>query len=707
MALEPYARRVALEDMPGFRVSTPEVADPGNAFRGVGRSLLNAAEPILQDEAQREAIKAAGVADIAKDEAGNFIRPPAPPGGGLVYRASYDKAMNARYSSQVVKAGEDVFAVYGREHRDDPEAYKAAMVGYVEGVLKGVDPTVRAEVEIDLTREVSERYRGASQLKAARDEQATVNGWQLEYRQRMEAATKIFEVGGPDAPARAQVEFDAANVAVAELQKLGEISPQGAGAMMRAAQGDFAEGQAAFKSQQFIGTLGQVLPQMDDTELQRMTYWGIGLDDGGTVQGMDFKTFMEQAPDKTARALIGRMTGNVLADRIAAANAQAQADRDAALQNTTEKVITAIKDANRNPVMGYSDEEVAAVEADYNSRGLAHVQMQSAEGRVSTLKDIATAGFMPIGVVEYIEGQINGNEVANVAQFVQDLQLIRTKGVWVGQRVYEQLSPETRATIEFDETMRRAGLPPSVRRANLEAARRGDLPKPDEVQAAYKPQRPGDPGYAEQRTAAIAKALGLTPAQAQAAIVPGRDFDAMLRVNFQLYAGNPTKAMEATAKSISGGWIKNASFVGGIGPKDLVTAGFTHGELNLALLSDRSKNPTGATIQGGPGGYARLRPISDNPAKGFGIYEVQLFTPSGRPIGSYPVDMDKAMGPAQAAAARRREAATQANIAKAQAGGPAWVVSRDARGGVQYIPNPNRKDLPQRPKPTRTTPFGQ
>ncbi len=699
MAIEPYRRAVAVQDMPGSRTALPEVQDVGPAFQGLGRSLLQTAEPYLRDKAEREAIEAAGVADIAKDEQGNYIRPPAKPGGGLVYNQIYDRAMDERYAGVVVKEAENTFNRMSAEHRNDPEALLAAMQGHAEGVLKAVDPRVRAQVEINLSREVSERFRGVTQLKAARDEQATVNGLQLEYRTRTEKAVEILRLGGPDAVARADVEFAGARKAVTDLQKLGEISPTGAGAMIRSAEGDYAEAGRVNTSQGNLRALGPTIKDLDDTELQRLSYWGLGIDDGGKVGNMDFAGFGTAFPDKTTAQLVGRVSSNVLGDRIAERNAAAAAAAAAQQQQTAQAILTAIKDDNFNPALGYSKEQVAAIEQGYSSTGSAHDQMQTPQGRQNTLAYLANYGLMPQGVVDYVEGQIMGNQVGNISEFMQNVQMVRSKGVWVGQRLYEQLSPQARATLEFDETMRRAGIPDSVRAARLEEARRGDLPTRDEVVAAYRPTRQGAPDYSAQRTAAIASALGLTPQQAQAAVLPGRDFDALLRVNFKLYAGDPAKAMQMTARSIAAGWIKNDAFVGGVGPKDLATAGFTIKELSDALLSDRSKNPTGARIEGGPGGYARLRPISDNPTPGFGIYEVQLFTPNGRPTGSFPVDMDVALRGAIRSAGQRRQQESAARMRAAFDAMPRFVVGTDPRDGkVGYIP---KQILPTAPADVR------
>src|SRR6187551_2342984 len=162
MALEPYQRRIGVEIPQGTDTRVAQVADVGPAIGNLGKSLLQEAEPFLQERAQNAAIEAVGVANIVKDAEGNFIRPPAPPGGGLVYASVYNQAMDDRYTERVVKDAENRFAEIAALHPNDPRGYMSMMEAYSVGVLEGVAPRVRAAVDVALSREMSERYRGAN-----------------------------------------------------------------------------------------------------------------------------------------------------------------------------------------------------------------------------------------------------------------------------------------------------------------------------------------------------------------------------------------------------------------------------------------------------------------------------------------------------------------------------------------------------------------
>lgn len=701
MAIEPYQRAIAVQDKQGSSTALPEIVDGGAAFSGLGRSLLAAADPILERKAEKEAVEAAGVATVAKDENGNFIRPPAPVGRGTAFVDTYDKVMNDRYANAVVKGAEETFDTMAAAHRNDPEGLLAAMHGHAIGLLKAVDPQVRASVDTALAREISERHRGVSQLKAANDWQALTNGLRDDINSHHRAALAILASGGDtkDVTARAQVEFDAAMKSAGQLEQLGETSALSTGATARDMTSAFVRPLELRTSQDNAKVFGPMMATLSDEQLATVGYWGKGLVNPkikSIAGGIDIDGFQHMFPDEGFRSGIATAADKMLSDRQAAQRAAAADAAATAQLKTTQQMLTELRARDIDPQGGNSPEEVLAVETELLGGQNTNQVMSTPEGRQRVLAGIANYGIWPPKVTDYIESHLVSGQTDAINDFMQNAMSLYHKGNAVGLNLMKKLSPTAQGMYNFDAAMRRSGIPDPVRRARLEEAYRGAMPTSEEVSRAYVPQRQGDPGYAARRDAALATALHTNVPAVQASVRVSRDFDALLRVNFKLYKGDPERAMTETAKQVSGAFMAHPIYVGGVGPRRLVTAGYAVPDLDKAILSDRTKNPTGASFNGGAGGTARLQPISDDPGEHFGNYVVHIFSPTGREINAFPIDMDKALVPAREAAVTRR--AAEATRARAAAWNqlPEFGPGRDPRNGSMHpnLPKQLRDDAP-------------
>ena len=166
MAIEPFRQRIGIA-APGSLISTggPMLADPGPAIRSVAGTLDEAFGDKLRKDAVEAGKKAAGAVEIKRDANGNLVKPDAPKGGEL-FNAAFDKLVQERYLTQVnfdwqTKLNQEVNdRRVGKDGKQfDPDQFDSWVQGSLEGMLKGIDPSMRPAVEETVFREALERTR--------------------------------------------------------------------------------------------------------------------------------------------------------------------------------------------------------------------------------------------------------------------------------------------------------------------------------------------------------------------------------------------------------------------------------------------------------------------------------------------------------------------------------------------------------------------
>lgn len=687
-----YQQSIGVSDPGQARFSPQDVVNPGPALAEAGQAISNMLQPRVKLDAEKAAMEAAGEANIVKDAQGNFVRPDPPKGGGIYYTQMYDQVMNQRYEAVVTKDFEQHLDSTTEQYANDPQGFLANAEGHANGVLSAVAPESRAALDIAFTRELSERYRGLTSQKASRDYSAAVNGTKATIDANTDRALQLLDLGGEDAVARARPLVDEAVQAAERLQAMGAISPEGQRAEVTAIMTKVGTGVQLRLSMDHLAKLGPMLKGMSDDELQRLQSYAIGTTDNPDAKagGMSLEEFGQMFPSPMVRSKVAQLAGMGLSERAQAQAAQLATEREAAAdrraaaaQATADKIYGAIKDQNAVAPMGYTHDEAAVLEAQYAHHGTAYQQMGDPARRVATVQFVNEHGFLPTGVKEWIDGQVLGGNVAAVADIVQAIHGAQSHGAWVGEQIYSQLEPKTRAIIDFDEALRRANVPQPNREAIITARSKGQFPTLEEVRStgAFTNQ-PGQ-RYEDVRTAALAGSLAADPVSARAAIAPARDFDAVYPYYFHLYEGDTGKAASMAARVVARGWVKNSNFVGGIGPRALVTSNLDLHDVDRFLTSP--SNPTGATFSNG---RAKLMPLTNNPAQGFGNYMVTFFAPSGAEAGSQYIALDKVVKALAPVYKQRQAAANAAALERAKRNAPPFIVGTMPDGSRGYIPNP-------------------
>ena len=136
---------IGVQDAGRFRPVLPEVGDAGAPFREMGRSLLRAAEQPMREKAEREALEAAGSAQIVKTGDG-YQASEMPKGAGSVYASVYSRVVDERLLQLTTKDYEVRLADLQAEHQDDPQQFLAAARGAVE--IRELQPAGRKRMTV-------------------------------------------------------------------------------------------------------------------------------------------------------------------------------------------------------------------------------------------------------------------------------------------------------------------------------------------------------------------------------------------------------------------------------------------------------------------------------------------------------------------------------------------------------------------------------
>lgn len=684
--LPTFESQVGLTDVSITAPNLESVGSAAGAFRQLSGSLLDRVIKERADDAEQRALENAGQADIVKGPDGVFMRPAPPEGGGKIYMDVWNKVVDARLTDKTSRAFELGLNQMSADLFDDPEAFLANAEGVAEGILSQVDPRVRPAVEANFIREISERGRGLVDAKRRNDFAVEVGGIEQRIAANQQAMSQIITLGGPDAAQRAEVVAKQINDDLDLLGEMGQLDARG----MEAARTKWGIGlrdDLDFRlSTDNKARVGPIMMGIDDEGLARISLFGRGMTDGGTVKGpfgpkgeeieVDLDQYQALFPDKSIALQVGSAANDALGKRLQEQAAIADAEHKAAMlaatqasAATAQETLTAIRANNYDAAGGLDKNQVAAISQAYDAVGSVHSQMSTPDGRARTLSFIGQYGVVPPQLVEYLDGNVAGNALDQVSSFAIALRETTVGGRQIGEQLYQSLKPQTRALLDYNATLQRAGMPAEARVQMVEDRMRGKLPTLATVQGEMPTVNGRKADYASVRRAAIAKAVGVTEQQVGRTPTIGKDFDALMQTNYQLY-GSWNRALDATAAQVARNWVPSAVFLGGIGPRELVTAGVTKADLDRRIASASGANPQGARFAnaGKPGlPYAQLQPIVDTPAKGLGLYSVLYFNKHGQPIGSEVVNLDDALKGVSTEAAKRVGAARVKKLQDARA----------------------------------------
>lgn len=198
MAIEPYQRKIGIPDAAGggmTRIADTRSFDIGPAISSLGETLMSTFEPILADEAIKRGNEEAGKVMFTRDKDGRLMLPPPPEDGGRRFVAAYDKLLEARYANEIgtefqmfadQEKADRTTGVNGKKY--DAVEYAAAIAAKKEGMLQGIDPRVRPQVEEVLNREGLERTRAfANEVSGAARRDMIQGTLQLisQYKEKM------------------------------------------------------------------------------------------------------------------------------------------------------------------------------------------------------------------------------------------------------------------------------------------------------------------------------------------------------------------------------------------------------------------------------------------------------------------------------------------------------------------------------------------
>lgn len=653
MVIERFEQREGIDPRPSRDYSMPGVVDVGGAIRGIGRSLMQAAEPELRRKAEEDAIADVGSAGIVKDAAGNYVRPE-PKGRGLAYAAAFDRAADIAYAGAVQNDVEDKLTELGIEHENDPEKFKEAAVGYVEGILEKTNPRVRAELDVAFTREVGQRYRGIATQAANLARSNTIKGIASQIEANQAKAARALSLGGDDALAEAKKIMDRNKALYGSLVELKALNADGSVAEQDKdilELGDLADYAA---SEQGLQNILPTLNSMTDEQLQWWQMTGqtqTYIEQGAPMKEGALKTAL---PSKKTWSVVGQQAGQILAFRDqerqrqlqAEKEAREEADRNAQLV-TSAQILSAINAGNKDPYSGFTEDQVAAEESTRITQGGGRIAQRLAtkEGRHYELTRFKQTGVIANGTDDALEVGLAGDNFQGFAEWAQNMRQMHTgpDNRATGELWYQRLPARIRAALEAESRARRLGVPLAARQGMMKTLLDGEADL-----SSFDAQSKVGKTYPSWRAGHIANAFKIGESQASVNPQLMKDFDETFPFMLQLHGGDARKAGEATAAAIRNGYDPNPNFMGGVAPRILTKNAIDDYALNrIPDLADRRFNPMGAkfgdkTVDGRP--RVLLKQMVSNQRDDYGRYQLVILTPEGKPQGIREVNLSALWG---------------------------------------------------------------
>lgn len=715
MAIEPFRSSVAVRPASGPRIDRIDVVDVGNSINRMGNAVLDAAEPHMAARAKAAAIEDAGAADLVKDEHGNYQLPD-PPKGGLIYAKVYDESIGERFVTATMLDFETFANETVGNYRDDPQGFMVAMATRAEAKLDAAPPQYRGVLETRLSREVLERHRGLAEGKARRDYENAVEAEQLGIDADVAEAVRGWRSGSVEGFKRGDEAIQRVQGRVTRLVALGQLSPEGSAEKVRGIMAKVGDERDMGVSLDNLRAMAPLLSAGTDNELQLVQLALEGVDPypdepaREIVAGMTFKQMQEAFPSRQVANQASSMINAELSQRQAAAAAEVAerrhqemlaAQREEAKQ--TEKLVAEARKAsarmNFKSSLGYNEEELVGIEADY---GNIYDHMRAPQGRDRYLNLLSQYGHAPKTLVEYIDGSINGDQMMPLMDFIASAKAMNVDGNNIGELFFDDLAPKTRALYLKNEQLARAGVPPEARQGELEAFVRKQSFSFDQAVAAANARQGTKDGsgnkvgtYDAQRAEVIARLSGAPLDQVRVAKPVLEAFDQYFPIALQANDGNVTKAIEDAGNAVRANFVRHRIFVGGFGPRELFQ-GQRMGDFadQLRMTAGPTGNPTGARLidlDRHGRSRVRLQPLYNAPLKDargrpqLGRYRVLYYDTNGNPTGENVVDMDQVVGTVHrvrgALNERAAERAAEEARKRARQSGSRWQIVKDPRTG--------------------------
>lgn len=660
MALEPYQRKIGIAADPGrVNYAAPEVESAGPQLRGMGRSLLDAAEPVLRDKAQRQGEEDAGKAPLVRDEKGNLKRAEPLPGGGLYYRDSFRRAANHLYSARILSDAEVQFEQIRGRLSEQPQEALNEMRAHVEAVLETVPGDVRTEVETGLLREMTQRFNGLTVAKVERDRRRMTDELELE-RESLVAGVltdmgALIDAGDWEGAGAQWTIFQDRYQKNQDARKgIGALSDIGDAAEDEIMRTKMVPMSIEIKSIQAMREIIAQGPELikDPLQLNLLVEWTKGDQSGGTakVAGKTFDEYWKFVPDPRVREALGAWANKQLADldRAAAdARAAEKEDKDREKDEDILNGVTVLGDA----AAASNPEARKAVDAAVNRFVLSKAPNitqfmlhgfdgNPTAGRQFVIDQIARHGYMPEAVEHFIVQNAGGGNADVVVDFTSNM-LSNSIGL-LGQRqgwaVWRQLPDRTRAIIERNRNMIDQGLDPKLRASILATIDSGKTPQKGAILEAFKDAdgKPSSKLYLERRNAWVKKVFWREEKD-----LPGDirfQIDKAMPAYASVHGNDGEAALQAAVRGIAAMWTPSPLGVKGYVPTEL--AGLNISLNNLDRLFGNYMDGSGWKQ---PGGFsrpdrngrptARLELIDDSQLpSGVGNYRILYYDKEGNLI---------------------------------------------------------------------------
>lgn len=318
MAIEPYQRKIGVPDSAGggmTRIADTRSFDLGPAISSLGDTLQETFAPILADEAIKRGNDEAGKVMFTRTEDGKLVLPPRTDEGGRLYAAAFDKVIETRYLNEV---GASFQARIDQEAADrrtgvkkyDATEFAASIEAQTEGVLSGIDPRIRPQVEEVLRREGLERTRAFTSEWSGTKRRQTIDGVTDQIRFHLNGLANSQKLGLSQEEALTKHAGPLEGL-IGSLEQLGGVGEGQADAILME-RDQLTDGIKSYtEGLKKIATILPAISGMKKEDIQRLEYWADGVDVEGDVSGL-VRTSV-QAPEKvtpdTLRAFVKEKFG--------------------------------------------------------------------------------------------------------------------------------------------------------------------------------------------------------------------------------------------------------------------------------------------------------------------------------------------------------------------------------------------------------------
>lgn len=574
MAIQPYQRAVGITG-PGPLVNTsmPSLA-PTPDFSRITDQIVDAFEPAMRRKAERAGLEAVGRATIGKDEAGNFVLPEPPPGGGTLFLRAFDRAIGDRYVAEVDASFQQQAAKIGETSRGQPDKLLEELTALRATMIGQVDPLHRGQADVIFNREITQRHYTAANQAAATATANAIAGVKALADTEIGQAIDIGVAGGTDADI--EIHLEAARRHTGTLLEMGGLDANGVLAANNAAQ---LRLRPVFDMRNSLEGAKDLAPRLrgaTSRDLETIQAASQEIPFEGKVLGMTYQQLREKLPSPQVFNSIGGQASQILNERDQAAReaaaearaAAAEARRNRWMLQMTETINRGFSSDLSSPAKDAMDG--AFVKAMGGSEKFV-ANMGTREGQAATLRFVQgeTSGYLPRPAQDWLTAQATTGEVLVGARLFGNLREGRNRfGQGVGQLAIQKLPAQVQAIYDQALRMSESGVSAERIQRTFDAARLKKVPSENELFAAWGGDRRFKTDYATKRDIAVRAGVGM----ADNSRVPGdlvRRVDELTRANLALDGNDPEAALDAAIRQVKGAVVVSRSFEGGIGPSSL------------------------------------------------------------------------------------------------------------------------------------------